>query len=176
LIHVPSGIGRPDLALLAIDATDLPGTGRWSVVTDAQNLSLNYQPDLYQAWVSGIDWNGADSTPDADPDADEITNFLEYALNGNPLQPDRSVLPVADHTGGRLVLVFQRIADPDLLYEVLASTGLTNQPGDWQAVWSSTGVSNIPGPVVVEDTPPTPTPERRFLRLRVTRTPLSGVP
>jgi autotransporter-associated beta strand protein len=176
LIHVPSGIGSPDLALLTIEATGLPGTGRWSVMKDAQTLSLDYQPDLYQAWVSGIDWNGADSTPGADPDADDITNFLEYALNGNPLQPDRSVLPAVDYTGGRLVLVFQRIADPSLLYEVLASSVLTDQPGDWQAVWASTGLSNIPGPVVVEDTPPAPTPERRFLRLRVTRIPLSGVP
>jgi autotransporter-associated beta strand protein len=176
LIHVPAGIGAPDLSLLTIEATGLPGTGRWSVVTHANTLSLNYQPDLYQAWVSGIDWNGADSAPGADPDADDINNFLEYALNGNPLQADRSALPSVDYTGGRLVLAFRRIADPDLLYEVLASTGLTNQPGDWQVVWSSTGVSNIPGPVVVEDTPPAPTPERRFLRLRVTRIPLSEVP
>jgi autotransporter-associated beta strand protein len=169
LVHVPSGIGSPDPSLLSIQAVGFTGSGRWSVSATSSTLSLVYQPDLFLAWTSGIAWNGADSSPAADPDGDHVTNFMEYALGGNPLDSDPAILPVASLASGHLVLTFQRSADPALLYEVLAASDLANPPGIWQAIWSSTGQANLPGSVEVHDTPPSPAPPTRFLRLRVSR-------
>jgi autotransporter-associated beta strand protein len=169
LIHVPSGIGSIDPSLLAIDASGLPGTGRWSVVQDATTLSLAYQPDLYLAWAAGIDWQGADPSLTADAENDGITNLMEYALGGNPLRSDPSILPDARLDTGTLVLSFLRTADPDLLYEVRAGSDLTALPDTWQTIWSSTGAANLRGLVEVADTPPSPAPPARFLRLRVSR-------
>ncbi len=102
---------------------------------------------------------GADS---ADPDGDGVVNLLEYALgadpgaaSGAPYQPQ--VLE------GVLRLVFSRIADPGLLYEVQATSDLVT----WDVVWSSSGADNVDGVVTVADDAPLPAAARRFLRLRV---------
>lgn len=176
LIHVPSGIGNPDTALLSIEPAGFAGAGRWSmvIVPGSDTLSLQYQPDLYQLWISGIDWLGRDSSDLADPDGDGIPNFLEYALGGTPLTADPAILPAVTFADERLSLGFQHVGDPDLLYEVLAADDLTDD--SWQTVWSSTGSANVPGFIVVGDTPPFPAPPTRFLRLRVSRsaTPEAG--
>ena len=176
VVTASGGFTNVNPANILIDSSGFPGTGKWSVETGGNTLSLVYAPNLYAAWADGYSWEGKDSELESDPDADGLVNLLEYSLSGNPLDAGSIPLPVAAIADGVLTLSFQRIADPGLLYEVLASSDLTSQPGDWQTVWSSTGASNIPGPVVVRDTPSFPAPERRFLRLRVTLSSLSGVP
>lgn len=42
-------------------------------------------PTSFAAWQASIDWSGADSRADADPDDDRYPNLLEYALGINPL-------------------------------------------------------------------------------------------
>jgi len=123
----------------------------------------------YANWTAGIDWQGADSGANADPDGDGIANLLEYALSGNPLLGGGSILPApgVDPESQRLTLTFARVADPALRYEVWASNDLSN----WGAspIWTSTGAANTPGAVTVTDTEPPAT--RRFLRLKVVQQP-----
>jgi autotransporter-associated beta strand protein len=176
LLHSTTAIGQPDLSLLIIDAPGFPGAGRWSVeiLAGSQTLALRYQADLYQAWIHSVDWQGRDSGAHADPDGDGVANFLEYALGGDPLAVDPGILPALLSQNGRLALGFERIGDPDLIYEVLASDDPTGF--SWQSIWSSTGSASLPGLIIVDDSPPFPAPERRFLRLKVSRAALPVVP
>lgn len=101
----------------------------------------------------------------ADPDRDDSVNLLEYALGSDPKQNSSTARPLsALNSAGQLTLSFQRTADPALLYQVLGSGDLD----DWEEVWSSTGLENLPGPVIATDDAELPQ-DRRFLRLRVTQ-------
>ena len=61
-------------------------------------------------------------TPLADPDHDRVPNLLEYAIGGNPNNPDRkSTLPEVNKDSGSLTITFLRIkqsVDPTLTYTV----------------------------------------------------------
>lgn len=124
-----------------------------------------------------VRWTEAQFGPDAlieiagpleDPDGDGVPNLLEYALGGDPLVADAAafVTPEFDADVGVLALVFNRIADPALTYEVEAASTLGGGAG-WTVIWSSTGEANVAGPVVVEDVPGAEDQSTRFLRLRV---------
>lgn len=121
--------------------------------------------NLYAAWNSGIAWNGADGSANADPDRDGLPNLLEYALAANPLAstPAPSVR-IASGLPSRLALDFTRIADPALTYTVEASSDLAA----WTPVWTSTGAQNLAGPVAVADAADLASNPRRFLRLKIT--------
>jgi len=175
-INTSGGFINMNAANILIDTTGFPGTGKWSVESSANTLALVYAPDLYAAWADGYSWEGKDSEPDSDPDADGADNLLEYSLKGNPLDAASNPSPVAAMTDGHLTISFSRIADPELLYEVLASPTPAGTQADWKTIWSSTGSANTEGPVVVHDTPPPIVPARRFLRLRVSRTDAATTP
>lgn len=60
-------------------------------------------PATYAAWSADIAWNGADSSPDGDPNTDGVNNLLAYALDLDPLSTATSdALPYAtlDSTPG----------------------------------------------------------------------------
>jgi autotransporter-associated beta strand protein len=171
LVSVGGGFTHVNTAAILIETPGFSGTGTWSVSLNGNTLALVYAPDLYAAWASGRPWEGKDKEMESDPDADGMVNLMEYALGGNPLDALSMPLPTQSMNQGRLALSFHRIADPELLYEVLATSTLG---AEWETVWSSTGALNTQGPITVEDTPPSPLPERRFLRLRVTRAAASG--
>lgn len=100
----------------------------------------------------------------ADYDADGSSNLLEYALGTDPVSRTSVWQPVSGVDDlGHLTLEFTRIADPTLLYEVLASSDLVQ----WTPIWSSTGAYNVEGTVIVADIAPVGQ-SQRFLRLRVT--------
>ena len=168
----PPGVSVSESGMLA-GAVDNPGTFPLPLrVTDARGifaeitLSLTVSaPDAYSAWNAVIGWLERDSAPGADPDADGLANLMEYALGGDPLVAEPSIRPESGMENGLLKLRFQRVADPALLYEVLAAT----DPASWDVIWSSTGAGNASGLVTVSDLPPEPAPARRFLRLRVSR-------
>jgi len=71
--------------------------------------------------------------PMADPDFDQITNFLEYALGGNPNNQDQAgTLPELKHDTGSLQITFLRLkasVDPDITYTAELTTDLVN--GTW---------------------------------------------
>lgn len=71
---------------LTSDGTHISPTGnaRLAPYLRAALLSLSVD-DTYTIWSKSIDWNGADSTPGADPNQDGVTNLLAYALGLSPL-------------------------------------------------------------------------------------------
>jgi hypothetical protein len=172
----PAGLTLGDAGQLA-GAVNVPGIHPLTVrVTDARGVSTEanlllkvLSPDLYVLWNQPIQWQGRDPSPQADPDADGFVNFMEYALGGDPLTPDSGIQPTVEMHNGTLALRFQRVADPALLYQVLAATDPASDPASWDVIWSSTGAANAAGTVTVSDLPPIPSPVRRFLRLRVSR-------
>ncbi|MCC5842299.1 MAG: DNRLRE domain-containing protein [Opitutales bacterium] len=153
-------------------ATGLPWNGLYAIdEVTVRTLDPSPPLDPYTAWTDGFELFGADAAPDADPDFDGVPNLLEYALGGNPTVPGRDHLPVLAQTDiagePHLTLTFDRLADPDLVYAVWASSNLI----DWgtEPVWSSTGTENVGGGVTVLDPQPLSPGQPRFLRLEVTR-------
>jgi hypothetical protein len=155
----------------ALPALELPAgwSGEIEVVGGALRVTLA-QP----AAPAIADWRlqhfgSAESTGtaayDADPDGDGVPNLLEYALGGEPLLPNSAMLPQPVVIGDRLSMRVPRIADPNLLYLVEASSALTAQ--SWTSIWSSTGEANAGGTVTVEDTATVHEAPLRFMRLRV---------
>jgi autotransporter-associated beta strand protein len=117
--------------------------------------------------------NLGDADDDADPDADGLPNLLEYALGTEPLAADSGppITVAADTAAERLALTFTRIADPALVYAVLAAD---DPSGPWsgdgsEIVFTSTGADNVAGPVTISDSAPLSAHPRRFLRLVVSR-------
>jgi hypothetical protein len=109
--------------------------------------------------------NAADT---ADPTGDGVPNLLKYATGLSPLVASNTnpvVSGVADSGGmSYLTLTFNEIADPILVYSVQSATNLA---GPWGTIWSSTGESNTPGSITVQDTVPIGTGPDEFLRLEV---------
>jgi hypothetical protein len=113
----------------------------------------------------------SDAADAADYDKDGRHNLIEYATATNPLNPDPGSPASLSLSGSgrntRLALTFHRILDESLTYTVEASTALA--PGSWTPI--NPPVSPATGPVTVVDTGIMSAYSRRFLRLRVTRTP-----
>lgn len=154
----------PGLSMFDVRVTDIMG----AVATKSFSLQVEAPPDPYAEWTGGTAWNGRDSSPLADPDGDGVPNVAEYALGRDPLTPGRTPSAELRVTSGlpRLVLSFQRIADPSITYRVFAYTLL----GEWGApVWTSTGTNNVAGPGEVVDSASTATHARRFMHLEVSR-------
>ena len=156
-------------AAINLDTTDFPGRGSWSLASAGNTLSLVYTAlvDPLGDWVAAVPWNGADSSPGADPDRDGLANLAEYALGLDPLAAS-SWPPgflVSVDGSDRLAMTFQRLADPQLVYEILASGDLST----WTPVWSSTGAANTAGPVTVHDSESAGDHSMRFMRLKITR-------
>lgn len=160
-----------NFSLQAIDvaAVNFPGAGSWTVAAGANSLSLLYTApvsDGYETWSGGVAWNGHPSGPLDDPDADGLPNLAEYAFGADPLQPSPGTRPRFSLVQDRLTVTFQRIADPALTYEVLATDDLAS-PGT--VIWSSSGAQNVAGPVTVTDTVTTQGRPKRFVRVRINR-------
>jgi hypothetical protein len=123
--------------------------------------------DPFVLWREQILWQGADSSPEADPDRDGFSNLAEYALGTDPLSAFNRPAAVVTSSGepARLAITFHRTADPSLVYEVLASNDLSA----WGPVWRSSGADNVAGPVTVHDPEHAGVRPSRFMRLRLLR-------
>lgn len=120
----------------------------------------------FDRWAEARGLVGGTAAPDADPDADGASNFLEYALGDDPLVAGRASVEAAV-IEGRLALVFTRVADPGLVYTVEASDDLARWTTLDAAGNPSAGATNVAGPAFIVDPREIPAPARRFLRLRV---------
>lgn len=98
----------------------------------------------------------------ADPDGDGVVNLMEYATGTSPVVSASAARPNATvNSLGRLTLTFHR-SRADLTYVI---EGAPDPDGSWATVDTNPGsvgttvtvIDNLPG-----------TPDRRFLRLRVT--------
>lgn len=117
--------------------------------------------------------------PEGDDDGDGFANLYEYVTGSNPTNGGSSAGLSASRTNGLFALKFMRdtnTVDATLIVEgAYASTNeaewigfATNLNGSWG---SSTNVTELGGPVVVDVTIPDTAPPatNRFLRLRITR-------
>ena len=119
--------------------------------------------------------DSAASGASADPDADGLTNLLEYALGGEPLAPDAVARqPTGAVTpDGRLTLTYFQPSDrSDLAYSVEWISDLA--AGPWATgsgiVTETARVATEGGELVtVRADADLATSPRQFLRLRVTR-------
>jgi hypothetical protein len=115
---------------------------------------------------------------EADPDEDGINNLLEYSLDGDPTNPDDSMLPtIGVHVDGDLrylSLSFnRRTDDATLLYEVVGSDEIRTPIGDWvvQSQHLASDQEGVPAGmerVKVRDNQVI-SKAHRYLRLRVTQ-------
>lgn len=117
----------------------------------------------YAPWSAGIAWNpGDDQSETGDPDFDDIPNFLEFALDLDPLVSSQAGLPTLTPSGGGDYHYDFNNAQPGVTYEVLLSTDL----GTWSdppfASLTSTAILPVIIPVgqAVDG--------RLFVRLKVT--------
>ncbi|VGO19649.1 hypothetical protein [Pontiella sulfatireligans] len=95
----------------------------------------------YDGWAAGFT-GFFDTALESDPDSDGVNNLIEYALNGDPTDPDTSILPdsFTDVDGGSNWLYYvhtERTDDDTLTYTVEAGDNLvyTN--------WNVAGISFV---------------------------------
>jgi hypothetical protein len=136
------------------------------VQLDLQNSFAAY---MRQYLSSGSLTDPAMAGENADPDHDGLSNLLEYALGGQPLQADPSIAPRLEIMNNHATLVFPRNNSlSSINYRVRASNNLT----DWSATLfdSATGSSsNNEGANLRVTDPQTVSGQSggRFLRLEI---------
>ena len=129
------------------------------------SIELRAIPTPQQAWrleKFETTENLGDAADLADPDFDGINNLFEYALGGEPLTRDTSILPVVSASSSSLTLTFLR-ARADLTYVVQGSSDLA---APWADLVINPGTVSNTTPVIFTEAITNPT--HRFLRLRVT--------
>ena len=150
-------------------AKTVPVESFTALVDSGEPLTLLQRWRLLHFGVANPVGNAAD---EADPDADGLGNLVEYALGSPPLSDGAALRPSVHTTtvadGSHLALMFTRIADPALTYDVEAADAAG---GPYVSIWTSTGAANTAGSVTVTDPVALGAggPAARFLRLRVAR-------
>jgi Calx-beta domain len=147
---------------------------------DTTRVTLSETP--FHRWLTakfGADANSAIAAANADPDADGLSNFVEWALNGDPTIPDSSVRPIVGGTDYATLSFRRNASATDTRFTVEASGDLKN----WSAGSTYYGAASTPTnevttevshsagdteTIVVRDNIPVATGVPRFLRLRIT--------
>ena len=124
----------------------------------------------YENWAR-TRLGSATAAESADPDADGLSNLLEYAFHTDPETAASQTSPVAGLEPGFATLTYRKLLSAtDLAYAVEATDSLA--PADWQPVAVTEEVLNGTGLVwTIKAKVPVTTEPRKFLRLRVTRLP-----
>lgn len=119
------------------DGTHLSPTGNALLAPPLRaallSLTVDANAPRYSTWSRAIDWKGADSAPEADPNQDGVNNLLAYALRLDPLVPaspaslPRPAVDTATPGGPWLSLEYRENTDaPDLIYTVNSSSDLAS--------------------------------------------------
>jgi fibronectin-binding autotransporter adhesin len=159
--------------------TKVEGTNVWTFTESTGILSLGGGGAGFDSWIANYPGVPADQRgPNADYDADGLSNLLEYTLGGSPVLSDAaSIAPVGVRNGSNFVVTFKR-SD--------ASEGDTTQIlqyGNNLAGWTDLTIGASPGTGMVSITENAPTAEldtvtatiptagssKFFARLKVTK-------
>ncbi len=137
------------------------------VVTSPYTLSVDLSPR--QSWRQthfGTIANTGSAADSADPDADGLTNLVEYAFDLDPNVASTTAVPTMSTDADNWIYTFTRpAARSDVTYEVEASTDL--------GTWSTSGVtlslvSTANGVSAYAATYPRASADRVFFRLKIT--------
>jgi hypothetical protein len=143
------------------------------VISDNQIISLynsNVISTPFSEWADSFLPTDIGSLTN-DYDNDSINNLREYALNGDPVDPeDGGVNPILSNIGGQLVYIhLQRNDDPGLVYSVETTTNLVS--GDWMRAGDTARGTNVMGGGTffneVTNNIPADT-DQQFIRLKIT--------
>jgi hypothetical protein len=105
--------------------------------------------DPFTSWIGGFP-GLADTTPGGDPDADGVSNLLEYVLqNGDPAVSSTAILPTSKTTATDLVFTFHRRSDSS------ADTRQTFQYSNDLSAWTDVPITNT-SPVAITPNSPSP--------------------
>lgn len=154
--------------------------------TDLDQLSTSQQiqiqiNDTFNTWVARTTFPKGQNAATQDPDGDQWSNLLEYALMENPAVAGWSDGPVLGRTSVQNAQSFLTLQFPvrkftaGLIYHVEAQNELD---GNWAEIWNSTqGLQHIQilsalsqsdrTIVTIRDVNPIGSTPRRFLRLKV---------
>lgn len=123
--------------------------------------------DPFVAWASGFGLAGPAAAKTADPDADGLSNVLEYATGSSPVAAGPANIAVS-RSGAFLSLTYTRVADAALTYSVEGSNDLAAWTEVDDVLGANPATGSAAGQVVVIDTVPVDAPGKRFLRLKIT--------
>ncbi|MCW1925367.1 autotransporter-associated beta strand repeat-containing protein [Luteolibacter arcticus] len=146
----------------ALEINGLPkGDGLYSAATDSGfitgsgSIRVGPEPAGYATWASGHPFNpGVNDGINDDPDADGVSNLLEYVLGGVPVgagASNTSILPTQTLTTDNLVLTFKRsdVSESDTTLKVQWSDNLSS----WNDFATIGGGDALPKVDVTEDSP-----------------------
>ncbi len=147
-------------------------TGTSPAPATASDLATVTVLESYDAWAARTmsTLGAAQRDPEADPDADGLTNLAEYALGTDPRTASSPFTVSRD--GNRLTLTYTRnpLADPDLVITPQISGELgTWLSGDNVLIHSYVGSNGTVETWQVQDIDPITAGQRRFLRLVITQ-------
>lgn len=135
------------------------GNGVYNATTDPGFItgtgSIRVGPEGYSSWTSNYPFTvGVNDGPNDDPDADGISNLLEYVLGGVPVGAgagNTSILPAQNLTATDLVLTFKRsdLSEIDVTLKVQWSEDMTT----WNNFATIGPVDALPAVDVTEDSP-----------------------
>jgi Immunoglobulin I-set domain len=152
-----SGTAGPRTATLTITSND-PDTASFVV-----NLSgTATAPSAFASYLINANVPANQRGTADDPDADGVTNLVEFALGMFPLTPATQGLPVAAAIGNNLILRYVRAQPAAITYTVETTGDLTTN--SWTAIGVSQGAPDADG-VTTASIPIAG--GAKFLRLRV---------
>jgi hypothetical protein len=156
---VPSAIG--EYAVEAI-VTDPNYSG---IATDTLVIAEAVSPDAeaFEAWIEGFDLMGEDAHPDADPDGDGLSNYVEWLFDFDPSDPNDTLKATLERTSEGFVLRINRVITKGT-FVILESTNLV----DWTTVATLEIEEKADAHPVSLDDWTTSSDPFRFLRLRYT--------
>ena len=140
-------------------------TNKTALITGSGLLNVTGSQAVYDAWAVSKSLGGAEASPAADPDSDDVSNLMEYATGMNPAVND--VVPVAaTKVSNTLEFIYTKNKSAtDVTYTVEWSDDLTT--------WSTAGVTSsllTDGATTQQIKALVPAgTNRRFVHLKVTR-------
>lgn len=129
------------VSVLRVDFTYYAPTNATSSFTRSgalDNIKLNQVSAgmTYTTWGDSINWNGADSSKTGNGDGDESVNFLEYAMDTDPVTSNGPPSTITADSANAYLNYRRNTQATDLTWELMVTTNLLDP-------WSVWTVDNI---------------------------------